>query len=174
MDLDFAAYTRRNLSDTFTLYWKILKEQQEIEVVMIVNGTSYVGLGWRPRHLTASCRNFPHLEDPGSKDGNNKATTSGSKPELGGNPEPTGKPEPSSEPESSSQPEPTSEPEPSSEPEPGTKPEPTNKPESKPKHNKVSSRETKDYNSPEDKDVTVETSVSYRVSSSQGECFYNS
>lgn len=32
---------------------------------MVVNGTSWVGLGWRPRKLTASCRNFPVIRDFG-------------------------------------------------------------------------------------------------------------
>lgn len=63
-DLDFDAYTRRDLSPNFRLYWRILRDEQEIEVVMQVNGTSYAGLGWRPRSLTAACRNFPFLEDP--------------------------------------------------------------------------------------------------------------
>jgi hypothetical protein len=159
MDLDFTAYSKKDLSNTFTLYWRILREQQELEVVMVVNGTSYVGLGWRPLHLTASCRNFPYLEDPESKDGTQKTEATGSKPEPG----PSGKQEPDSEPE------PTSEPEPSSEPEPNVGPEV--RPTEKAKHGKVvSSRETKNYNSSiaTDKDVTVETSVSFRVTSSQG------
>lgn len=175
MDLDFTAYSKRDLSSTFTLYWRILKEQQELEVVMVVNGTSYVGLGWRPRHLTASCRNFPYLEDSGSKDGKQESETIVGKPEPESHPEPSGKPEPTSEPEPISKPEPTSEPEPSSEPEPNSEPEPKVEPEprrtEKSNHGKVvSSRETKNYNnsSSTDKDVTVETSVSFRVSSSQG------
>lgn len=28
---------------------------------MVVNGTSYAALGWRPRSLTAKCRNFPQI-----------------------------------------------------------------------------------------------------------------
>jgi hypothetical protein len=182
MDLDLTAYSKRNLSSTFTLYWRILKEQQELEVVMVVNGTSYVGLGWRPRHLTASCRNFPYLEDPKSKDWKQNTETAMGRPEPESHPEPSGKPEPTSEPEPSSKPEPTSEPEPSSEPEPTSEPEPSSEPGprllepeprtmEKAKHSKVvSSRETKNYNSSPatDKDVTVETSVSFRVSSSQG------
>lgn len=47
------------------MYWRILKEQKEIEIVMVVNGTSWVGLGWRPRKLTASCKNFPLIRDFG-------------------------------------------------------------------------------------------------------------
>lgn len=161
MDLDFTAYSKRDLSSTFTLYWKIMREQQELEVVMVVNGTSYVGLGWRPRHLTASCRNFPYLEDPENKDGKQNTETVIGRPEP--HPEHSGKPEPTTEPEPTSKSEPSSEPEPKVEPEPGHT--------EKAKHNKVvSSRETKNYNSSPatDTDVTVETSVSFRVSSSQG------
>jgi outer membrane biosynthesis protein TonB len=142
---------------------------------MVVNGTSYVGLGWRPRHLTASCRNFPYLEDSASKDGKQETETAVGKPEPESHPEPSGKPEPTSEPEPISKPELTSEPEPSSEPEPNSEPQPKVEPEPRPaeksSHSKVvSSRETKNYNSTSDtdKDVTVETSVSFRVSSSQG------
>lgn len=48
--------------------------------MMVVNGTSWVGLGWRPRKLTSSCRNFPLIRD------------------LGDSSEPSAEPEPSSEP----------------------------------------------------------------------------
>lgn len=39
-----------------------MKEKNEIEIVAIVNGTSWVGLGWRPRKLNATCRNFPLIQ----------------------------------------------------------------------------------------------------------------
>lgn len=42
--LDMSIYSKKDLSDKFKLYWRILKEEKEIEVVMVVNGTSYAGL----------------------------------------------------------------------------------------------------------------------------------
>ncbi|CAG2066391.1 unnamed protein product, partial [Timema podura] len=65
-ELDFASYTKRELSNTFHLYWRILHDLGEVEMVMVVNSTSYVGLGWRPRSLTATCKNFPDLQDLGT------------------------------------------------------------------------------------------------------------
>nr|CAD7200768.1 unnamed protein product [Timema douglasi] len=65
-ELDFASYTKRELSSTFHLYWQVLHDLGEVEMVMVVNSTSYVGLGWRPRSLTATCKNFPDLQDLGT------------------------------------------------------------------------------------------------------------
>ena len=56
-------YTKKELSDKVTLLWRILKEDQEIEVVIKSQGTSWVGLGWRPRGLSSSCKKFPVLAD---------------------------------------------------------------------------------------------------------------
>lgn len=42
-NLDLSIYTKKDLSDKFKLYWRILKDEKEIEVVMVVNGTSYAG-----------------------------------------------------------------------------------------------------------------------------------
>lgn len=90
---------------------------------MVINGTSYAALGWRPTSLTKSCKNFPQI---------------GPKiiaPSFITKPEPTleveSTREPKSEPEPASEPEPTSEPEPSSEAEPTSEPESTTLPESK-------------------------------------------
>ena len=56
-------YTKKELSEKVTLLWRILKEDQEIEVVIKSRGTSWVGLGWRPRGLSSSCKKFPVLAD---------------------------------------------------------------------------------------------------------------
>ena len=56
-------YTKKELSDKMTVLWRILKEKQEMEVVIKSKGTSWVGLGWRPRGLTSSCKKFPVLAD---------------------------------------------------------------------------------------------------------------
>lgn len=87
-------YSERKLSETFTLYWRILKEQKELEAVLVVNGTSYAALGWRPLGLTKSCKNFPQLGPAISKAGETPKAE----------PEPKSEPEP--EPDSSPEPEP--------------------------------------------------------------------
>lgn len=61
MDIDYTLYMSKRLSPDYQIHWRILKDQNEIEVVMQVNGTSWVGLGWRPRTLTATCKNFPAI-----------------------------------------------------------------------------------------------------------------
>ena len=51
-----------------TVYWRLLKEVQEIEIVMKAKTTSWVALGWRPQGLTGSCKKFPVLaEEPSSR-----------------------------------------------------------------------------------------------------------
>jgi hypothetical protein len=56
-------YTKRRLSEKLELYWRILKEDQQIEMVLRLNGTSWAAVGWRPQGLTASCKKFPVLAD---------------------------------------------------------------------------------------------------------------
>ena len=56
-------YTKRDLSEKLTIYWRILKEAQEMEMVLRLNGTSWAAVGWRPKGLTASCKKFPVLAD---------------------------------------------------------------------------------------------------------------
>lgn len=42
-NINLALYSKRSLSDKFNLYWRLLKENGEIEVIMMVNGTTYAG-----------------------------------------------------------------------------------------------------------------------------------
>lgn len=102
-DIDYSLYSSKQLSPDYRVHWRILKEQKEIEVIMVVNGTSWVGLGWRPRQLTAKCRNFPVIKEIGAKD-----PVSEPEPEV----ESESEPEPESKSAAS---EPSSEPEPSAE-----------------------------------------------------------
>lgn len=157
MEIDYDLYTKRDLSDRFTLYWRILKEEKEIEVIMVVKGTSYAAIGWRPRSLTPSCRNFPEIIDK-----NQKAKQDQTSPAS----EPNSEPEPKSEPEPTSEPEPKSEPEPSSEPEPTSSDKPSFKSKFKPRQKSVSSRAAKGEEIT--REEAVETSVSYRVTASRG------
>lgn len=56
-------YTKKELSDKMTIYWRLLKGIQEIEIVMKAKTTSWVALGWRPKGQSASCKKFPVLAD---------------------------------------------------------------------------------------------------------------
>lgn len=60
--MDLSLYSTKQLSPDYRIHWRILKDKNEIEIVAIVNGTSWVGLGWRPRKLNATCRNFPLIQ----------------------------------------------------------------------------------------------------------------
>lgn len=61
-DLDLSQYSKKQLSPDYRIHWRILKDKNEIEIVAVVNGTSWVGLGWRPRRLNVTCRNFPFIQ----------------------------------------------------------------------------------------------------------------
>lgn len=185
-DLDFSLYTTKTLTPDFKVHWRILKDQKEIEIVLVVNGTSWVGFGWRPKKLTAECRKFPLLQDPGAA-----APEPSSEPEPKSEPEPSG--EPTSEPKSESSSEPKSEPSsepksepssPASEPEPKSASEPASEPSSEPrkgptaksleplalgssKSKRVAAPQTPNIPSSKD-EYTVSTSVSYRVSTVTG------
>ena len=59
-------YTKRELSPTFTLMWRILRDLNEIEVVMKVKGTGYAGIGWRPAGADKTCKAWPRIGDTGA------------------------------------------------------------------------------------------------------------
>lgn len=171
-DLDYSLYTTKTLTPDYKIHWRILKEQKEIEMVLVVNGTSWVGFGWRPKKLTAECRKFPLLHDIGAE------------AETVAEPEPSSssEPEPISEKSSKSEPEPISEKSSKSEPEPSSEKSPISEPESEPsssksheeplalgssKSKRVAAPQT--LKTPNSKDeYTVSTSVSYRVSTVTG------
>ncbi|XP_037068629.1 uncharacterized protein LOC119089931 [Pollicipes pollicipes] len=56
---NFGLYQKREMSPEYTLYWRVLPEVSEIEMVMQVRGVSYAAVGWRPGSLDASCKRFP-------------------------------------------------------------------------------------------------------------------
>ena len=52
--------TRVIRPDLYTLHWRLVDD--EIEIAVEARTLSWVGIGWRPRRLTAACRNaFPTL-----------------------------------------------------------------------------------------------------------------
>lgn len=192
-DIDYSLYTTKVLTPDYRIHWRILKEQKEIEMIMVVNGTSWVALGWRPRKLTAECRKFPLLQDIGA------AAEPASEPEPASSPEPSSKPEPepssaepnpsTAEPEPSSA-EPTTKPEPASSAEPSASvAEPKSEPTSEPSSEPISKAEPLAQKSPKDAaasgssktkrvaspdipsskdEYTVSTSVTYKVSTVTG------
>ncbi|XP_046483406.1 uncharacterized protein nahoda isoform X3 [Neodiprion pinetum] len=173
-EINFDAYTMKNFSDSFKLYWRILKDINELEAVMVVNGTSWVGLGWRPKDLTPACKAFPELSDPPGEPLPKPEPKSEPEPAPEGVPEPTsGSAKAEPEPHAESKAEPVSEPKsvPVSSPEPSPEPgaEPTPEPEAEPSKSGAKRRSPKAYGAaPPDSDVTVRTSVTYQVSSKQG------
>ncbi|CAG0922607.1 unnamed protein product [Notodromas monacha] len=47
------------------IYWRVFRFDNEIEFVVRVKTTNWVGIGWRPSYLTSSCRKFPvNATDP--------------------------------------------------------------------------------------------------------------
>ena len=170
VDLDLQSYTMKRFSDDFTFYWRILKDSKEFEGVAVVNGTSWVGVGWRPSTLTSACRAMPEIRERGKK----------------ASPEPLPRPEPKSEPEPKSDAEPKSNAEPAPVPEsktvtPIAVPEPAAEPEPELEaslvksggNNKRSAKHDGGVTSRPDNDVTVQTSVTYRVSTKQGKLLVN-
>lgn len=129
-------------------------------MILKVNGTSWVALGWRPRGLTATCKNFPKITELGQEEAS---------AEPSAEPEPSSEPEPSAEPKS--EPEPSAEPKSEPEPEPKSEPEPEPKSEPEPEPKTVGSKSKRVATNEETTskgDLTVATSVSYRVSAKTG------
>lgn len=170
--LDLSLYKTKQLSPDYRIHWRILKDQKEIEIVMIVNGTSWVGLGWRPRQLTAACRNFPLIQDLNKNVTQSKLQSAASSV----SPHPTSEPEPSAEVSAEPSPklsasEENKTPHPVSEPEPETTTEPP-PPSTRPGLSSLRPRprlvpiKTKRLANSENKNnerVTVSSSVSYQT-----------
>ena len=57
-------YTSREIAPNYKLLWRILKDVQEIEVVMQIKGTGYAAIGWRAKDAEASCKALPRIVDP--------------------------------------------------------------------------------------------------------------
>ena len=41
------------------MYHHYLQDSEEVEVVMRVTSSNWVGLGWRPQGLNSTCQSFP-------------------------------------------------------------------------------------------------------------------
>ena len=53
-----ASYKSFDMSDSYKLYWKVLQDSSEIEVVVKSRGKTWVAVGWRPENITKSCKSF--------------------------------------------------------------------------------------------------------------------
>lgn len=56
------------LSQRMLMYHKVIpnsfsRKDDEIEIVLLVNGTSYAGIGWRPINLGPICKSYPFISD---------------------------------------------------------------------------------------------------------------
>lgn len=157
-DIDLSGYMMKELSPDYKMYWRLLETQQEIEVILKVNSTTWVAMGWRPLTMTKKCKSFPLIQDLNS--GNSKSTVNLAPESMEESaPEPTAEPEPESAPEPEP---PTAEPEPISQPEPKSEPEPSSEPS---KHKRLVEN---DENYPTMGVSSIARSVSYRVSTSSG------
>ena len=57
---DFQTVEADQAIDKFQFYWRKLDlEKEELEVVIEVESTSYVAVGWKPHDLSQSCQEFP-------------------------------------------------------------------------------------------------------------------
>ena len=68
MVINYDDYHKEVMSDSFTFYWRVLENSQELEGVMVVKGSSFAAVGWRPKSLTSACKAFPLLQDSNSTD----------------------------------------------------------------------------------------------------------
>lgn len=135
----------KRFSDDVIFYWRILKDSKELEGILVANSTTWIGVGWRPSDLGPTCRSFPMIKDI---------------------PEPLPQPEPKSETVGKSTPKPEPEPRAEPEPEPDTGVE-GEKSIAKRRSAKADAA-TFGVTSRPDVDVTVQTSVTYQVSTKQG------
>ena len=51
------------LKESGDLYWRILEDEEEIEVVLKVKTQSFAAVGWKPNDITRSCQSFPKLKE---------------------------------------------------------------------------------------------------------------
>jgi len=158
IDVNLDAYTMKRFSDDVVFYWRILKDSKELEGVLMANSTTWIAIGWKPSSLGPTCRSFPKIEDR-PKD------------------EPLPQPEPNLEPagemkfKSTPKPEPQSEPK--AEPEPAPESEFGGESEKSGAKRRSAKADTATFGatSRPDVDVTVQTSVTYQVSTKQGKTF---
>jgi hypothetical protein len=68
-------------------------------MVLRVKGTSWAGVGWRPRDLTAACKKFPVLADPPPPAPDTETTASPQGRSLSSAEAAVAEPEPETEPE---------------------------------------------------------------------------
>lgn len=156
IDVDQGGYTTKRFSNDVIFHWRILKDSKELEGVLVANSTTWIAIGWRPSDLGPTCRSFPKIED---------------RPKDEPLPQPEPKLEPVAEPRSTSKPEPEPRAEPKPEPEPNAEPGLEAEKSVAKRRSAKADTATFGLTSRPDVDVTVQTSVTYQVSTKQGETF---
>ncbi|XP_030851987.1 uncharacterized protein LOC578616 isoform X1 [Strongylocentrotus purpuratus] len=56
---DLSKHFKREINPRFTLYYKVIQENSEIEIAVDAMSTTWVGFGWRPLNLDGNCQNWP-------------------------------------------------------------------------------------------------------------------
>ena len=54
-------YNKANYKGVIDLYWKVIEESNELEMVMQAKTENYVAVGFKPAGIDASCQAFPDL-----------------------------------------------------------------------------------------------------------------
>ncbi|XP_067677862.1 uncharacterized protein [Haliotis asinina] len=126
-NIDYSLYEMRTLSPEYELFYRTITAEQELEVVMKVKSSTWVGLGWKPTDFRSGCQSFPIFPGTVTNTNAEPEPEGESEPESKAEPETTAEPENKPEPETKAEPETTAEPE--NKPEPETTAEPENKPE---------------------------------------------
>lgn len=161
IDVNLDAYTMKRFSDDVVFYWRILKDTKELEGVLMANSTTWIAIGWRPSNLGPTCRSFPKIED---------------RPKDEPLPQPEPKSESIAEVELKSTPKPEAEAVPKAEPESQPEPEPEfgveNEKSGAKRRSAKADTATFGVTSRPDADVTVQTSVTYQVSTKQGKMYF--
>ena len=53
-----SSYKSFVMSDNYKLFWKVLKDSSEIEVVVRSKSKTWIAIGWRPENITKLCKSF--------------------------------------------------------------------------------------------------------------------
>ncbi|ESP05236.1 hypothetical protein LOTGIDRAFT_152053 [Lottia gigantea] len=94
-NIDYSLYKKSELSPDYMLFYRYIAISEEIEMVLKVNSSNWVAIGWRPQSFRSGCQLFPNLPNArawsaGEDEVNTKETT----------PKPEGEAEATTEPES--------------------------------------------------------------------------
>ena len=55
---EFSSYKSVDMSSSIKMYWKILRDSEEIEVIVRSKTKTWIAVGWRPTNITKACKSF--------------------------------------------------------------------------------------------------------------------